>query len=514
MSSVDAAKADPAQAAPWWQPWWWMLIGLALTAAAFIWPRCLPRDQTPLDAVQLPLVTLGVLSAGLGLWRRCASPLPTAYLDALSAPRRRTALLLLAAIHGLIALAVSGLVAARFGGSTLPGDSGGSILLWLLTAPWCGWSAWYLWKRAQDAQPLPVRLETAVLTTQGGLAAFLASWALYWGPEFIEAWDSLRLFLSVLAAVAFLAAPIAAAEAFWRRVAVSALVVLHFAAILTVVIGAQPGPYIVGQAQHWIFRPYVEFMFLNNAYRFYSPEPSPASQLWFRIEYQNGNNITSRWIKLPDLNDQGNAPYISSVQLTRRLALTEGAARNEPTPPMTVYTADGRIKPARFVELRDQQLPNPTNQGALGMPPVKSLGIPLYPDPSVQNYQKPGPDGRQLLSSYARFVLRQPHPKNPDAKPVRVKIYRVLHRIVSAQALAMGADPHDFVYYVPFYVGQFDAQGRLLDPDDPLLYWALPNMPDPATGNTRCYIYRHSGDESQFIRPGEKVRTMIGPGMR
>ena len=45
---------------------------------------------------------------------------------------------------------VSVLLLVRLGGSALPGDLGGTVVLWLLTAPWGCWSASYLVHRARD----------------------------------------------------------------------------------------------------------------------------------------------------------------------------------------------------------------------------------------------------------------------------------------------------------------------------------------------------------------------------
>jgi hypothetical protein len=511
-----------------------MLLALVLTGLAFAYARCATAAQPPLDLLQVPLVVFGVLAGGIAVWRRVVSPLAVAYLDQWSAPARRRTLLLLAAVHGLVALAVSGLLLAWFAGSrNLPGDLGGTIALWLLTAPWCAWSAWHLQRRANDGQPLPVRMETAVLVTQGGLVALLASWALYWGPELADAWDTMRLYFGALAGAAFLAAPITAAEARLRRLAVSVLIVLHFAGILMAVIGGPPGPFLMREVQHWVFRPYLDFMYLNNAYRFYSPEPSPASQLWFRVEYEldefdqepplihgaTSHGIPRRkrvpeprkkmtlahWIKLPDMDEVGKPHYLSSLQYTRRLALTENIARSEPMPSLLAFTKDGKITQAPFVVHRLQHVPVSSSDVLLGKQKPLDPVIPYHPDPSVQNYQKPTAAGRQLLSSYARHVLSLPPPReHPGATPKSVKIYRVLHRTVSAQEMAMGADPHDWIYFVPYYQGRYDPDGNLLDPDEAFLYWVLPilreNANDP-NSPLLYYVYRHSGDEKWFRQP-------------
>jgi hypothetical protein len=508
-------STDPAQPAlfegRWRHPWAWMSAALGATATAFVWVRVFGpqvkdvsmKDVSILEGPAVPLVGFGVIAAGMAVGRRCTSPLQTAYLDQLD--RRKAALLGLAAVHTLIALAVSALLVARFAGADLPGDTGGSILLWLLAAPWCAWSARALALHATDGRPLPARLETAVLLTQAGLAALLGSWALYWGadPELRNYWDSVRLFLGVAAAVAFLAAPLVAAPQPLRRLGVSVLIVLHFVAILSVVLGSPPGPFLAQEAHHWLFRPYIDFMYLNNAYRFYSPEPSASSQLWLRVEYEQPGKkeVVSRWIRLPEVDAVGTPQYFSNVQFTRRLALTENVARAEPMPPLAIFTADGRLKRSPFTEARIRHLPLDPQQRDLGQESLDPA-IPMHPDPGVQNYQKPLPAGRQLLASFARHVLGQPPPKEyPNARPVRVKMYRVLHRLVSAEAMAKGIDPHNWELLVPYYMGMYDRDGNLLDAYDPFLYWALPMLPDPHNPKMmRCYIYLHSGDPQEFLK--------------
>ena len=346
-----------------------------------------------------------------------------------------------------------------------------------------------------------------MLVTQGGLCAFLGSWAFYWEPDPAR-WDSLRLFLAVLAAVSFLSAPIIAAPPRLRRLAVSGLIALHFAAIGTVVIGQPPGPWIMQMTQHWITGKYLDFMYLNNGYRFYSPEPSPASQLWCRIEYQRGQESVKRWIKLPDMDERGHPKYpaLFSVQFTRRLALTESVARTEPAPPMLVRNAEGEMVPADYVRKRDQHSPKPMHPTKLGQQGTPNpAGIPMHPDPMVPNYQKPSPEGRQLLSSYARHILAMPPPKEyADYQPIRVKIYRAQHRIVTAEMLNLGVDPWNLTLYLPYYNGQFDRQGRLTDPDDPFLYWVLPivfqNENDPKSP-LLCYVFKHAGDPDWIRQP-------------
>jgi hypothetical protein len=429
----------------------------------------------------------------------------------------------LALTHAALAIGVTAWAVAKWTGTAdLPGEVGGVIVLWLATVPWALWSALKLIQHAQSGQQLPDRLESAALVTQAGLVALMASWALFWGQSQWQAWDSMRLFLAGLGGVALLLSPLVNAGSTVRRFAASTLLVLHFAGITMVVLATPPGPWIAGQAHRLIFRPYLDFMFLNNAYRFYSPEPGEASQLWFRVEYQKGGQVLSEWEKLPDIDENGNHRHSTSVQYTRRLGLTENVSHAVPTPPMVTISSDGKIELSPIYELRDQHSVAPINRGKIGYPQTKNpMRIPYHPDQTVAQYQKPNLEGDLLLKSYARHVLAKLHAENPDVDPTKstVKIYRVKHRILTAKTLAgepilspeanpttktragdlvlsPEADPRDGTYYLPFYQGKFNARGALLDPDDPFLYWLLPILPNPEYPLTvlDCYVFKHAGD--------------------
>jgi hypothetical protein len=49
-----------------------------------------------------------------------------------------------------------------------------------------------------------------------------------------------------------------------------------------------------------VFRPYLKFMWLDNAYRFYAPEPGATEVIWFYLRYQDGS---ARWYQVPRRED-------------------------------------------------------------------------------------------------------------------------------------------------------------------------------------------------------------------
>src|SRR5262249_51751153 len=94
--------------------------------------------------------------------------------------------------------------------------------------------------------------------------------------------------------------------------------------------------------------------------------------------------------------------------------------------------------------------------------------IPLLDDPSMGGryfeYREPTAYSKQLLKSYARYVTRNyPCEDDPSLKPKKVKIYRVVHRILNSWEIANNNNPWDPTTYLPYYQGEFDTDGRLLD---------------------------------------------------
>ena len=56
-------------------------------------------------------------------------------------------------------------------------------------------------------------------------------------------------------------------------------------------------------------------------------------------------------------------------------------------------------------------------------------------------------------------------------------------------------------------MGDYDAEGKLLDPEDPMLYWLVPIIPKTlAPGNTTDlnyddYLSKHAGFQMDWSRP-------------
>jgi hypothetical protein len=260
-------------------------------------------------------------------------------------------------------------------------------------------------------------------------------------------WDAIRVMMGVMAAVAAIAAVLLQLPQTVQRVAISLVVLYHFCGILSAITSPHPMPWLTAQLWARVFRPWLEFCYVNNAYQFYSPQPGPAQLLWFCITDEDSNQ---EWLKIPR-RAEGLDPL--GVEYFRRLSLTERANQNVPTP----------LGPPREMLLAREA--------------YASL-IPMHPELlDLQQFRMPNEHARQILSSYARHVALEYAAK--DVKVKAIKVYLTQHRMLGQKEFADGMDPFDPTTYVPFFVGEFDAQGNLTNPNDPMLYWIVPIIRGP-----------------------------------
>jgi hypothetical protein len=189
------------------------------------------------------------------------------------------------------------------------------------------------------------------------------------------------------------------------------------------------------------------FAYLNNAYHFYSPDPGPATLLWFRIQYEDNS---SQWVKIPD---RGTSDTRLGYQ--RLLALTES----------TTY------KSLLLAPDWEERYTRRQKAGLLFKPDISLNRNAVIAD----NYNEPNELAKRLIASYAKYVAKtHPHPHNSAVGVAGVKVYRILHRILEPKDLADGVSPIDKSLYSPFFMGEFDREGKLKDPNEPFLYWYLP----------------------------------------
>jgi hypothetical protein len=299
---------------------------------------------------------------------------------------------------------------------------------------------------------------SALMLSLAALVTSVAAWGMNAG------WDTALLVVHLLTVMAGVAAVLVLLPPVVGRAAVSLMIVFHFVGILTAVTSVPPpggpAPWLTRQLWTCYYRPYLQFLYLNNAYHFYSPEPGPATLLWFRVYYTDGS---SRWVKVPNRQEDAKDPM--ALEYYRRLSVTENVNQLAAT----------MVMPADVLERRL------LGGALLGIPTPEEIAAHM---PAVLQHRVPVEYARQLLQSYARFVAgRHPHP-NPAVGVTGVKVYRVVHGLVAPGAFAAGLDPADPTLYSPYYQGEFDRDGNLKDPADPFLYWLIPILKAKAPGSS------------------------------
>jgi hypothetical protein len=496
MASVDLRVASRSTWLPG-NPWFWMAVGLGSTGLAWAVTVAFRDSVEPL---RLLLVFFGLLAAGGALVIRLNSQAP-AFLEALPSERRKLLTHGLVLIFGALALTVTVLLAIRlFSNLDLPWKPGSLFLIWLVVVP-ASYSAARICSRPEESgKKVSPREEAAALLVLAALVCVFACFALYLGQARAGEWETIRLLLAVMAFVSLVAAPLMVVPQGVRRGVVSLLILLHFGGICTAVLSSPPTPWIVAQLWTRIYRPYLEFMYLNNAYHFYSPDPGPATYLWFRLIYEDENGkLHGHWHKVPDFDERGRPRYTVALTYQRLLALTENITAKTSESAVVFerdkVTGESQMKDAPFIARRKRYLPEYKRLVIEPELPRGALKIPLHPNvPLALQYEPPVLGVKNILESYARHACRTPHPEHPEWRVRRVKVYRVIHIIPPDTLYLHGADPRDPEFYRPYYVGDFDPDGMLLNPTDPFLYWLMPIFRDLA-GNVHDYARRHAGDD-------------------
>src|SRR5262249_32506196 len=111
---------------------------------------------------------------------------------------------------------------------------------------------------------------------------------------------------------------------------VSVFVLIHFTGIFSSFMSAPIPARDTSWLALWvntIVQPYLQFAYLTNAYRFYSPEPGPASLLWYYVEYSDGS---SRRLRIPTREEHDLDPL--GQEYTRRLSLGTNVEQQVPLP--------------------------------------------------------------------------------------------------------------------------------------------------------------------------------------
>ncbi len=225
----------------------------------------------------------------------------------------------------------------------------------------------------------------------------------------------------------------------WVKVVLSLVICWHFFAITVIVSSASspqfPAPPPIVRITPYV-RPYLEPLFLVNAYRFYAPEPGATDLLWVRYRYADE---TVRWKEMPRRQD-----YTFRMQFQRELAA--GLLLN------------------LFVE----QVPYDPNQPELSTSSANPRGMVL----------RFSPVGQICFASYVRHLASLPAYQKSEqgAAMVGLELFKVAHRILAPDDIKINMKQDDPRLYDIYFVGKFNVQGVR------------------EGGQDAAFVYRHAED--------------------
>ncbi|GEM_PF-5566107 len=479
------------QGTSWFSPWFWSCSGLLACFISGAWLFVAEASLATLEPVRLSLVWLGLLLTGIGVAQRFRVPQLSRLAKAAG-----LVLPLLALVFGSMTVAVSVVLVASWRGEYLIGVRPGlALILWLLVGPMSALAGWQCLHRRAAKAVLEKGHEAALSLLLASVVALVACFALA-SPhrDFSANWYTMQRCLFVFAMAALVAAPLTVVDGVTRRWVVSGLVTYHLLGIVTAAVGHPPSPWITSQIWMRLYRPYLEFLYLNNAYHFYSPQPGPSSYVWFRLYYTDSNGQQlGHWYKIPKLSDDGYHGHPVSLEYQRHLSIAENTMPTDPFLPEGVVFEKAAAKRMAWTPEAAKKDP------IVGVnPPKHEVLVPLNPTiPKSQQYFMPKPHVKRLMETFARHVLHKKQAEFPDRQYTSVRIYRVVHQVISIQAYNLGYPPTDPESYSPVYMGEFDASGKLRDPSDALLYWQMPILRDqPGIGHSEIKDWRrrHAGD--------------------
>ncbi|RBP44246.1 hypothetical protein DES53_10465 [Roseimicrobium gellanilyticum] len=198
----------------------------------------------------------------------------------------------------------------------------------------------------------------------------------------------------------------------WLRmkVGISLLLVAHFATMLLMVGTTEGGRYTAPpllQKAAVPAMPYVRFLGVNSGYRFFAPDPGPATLIWARIERVDGS---SEWVEYPSRTRQA---WTMAYQRELYPAMLLGA----------------QVAPSDLVV-------------APGRPRVTELGI-------------------TYAMAFVRRLARLHG--SADNRVAKVELFSVSHAIRTPQQVRSGWDAEDLRLYFPVSLGAFSPEGVPLD---------------------------------------------------
>jgi hypothetical protein len=311
-------------------------------------------------------------------------------------------------------------------------------------------------------------------------------------------WDSYRMFARVGTVAALFGVVLAISPTELRKGLATAFFLFHFGGILTATTWPTPTPWITDQLANRLYQPYLKFLYLGNAYHFYSPEPGPASHIYFLVKSEKPGQIDPvsgkpaevlEWVTLPTRPEQVRDPLALTYQ--RRLAISENVAQT--TLDVFSPTAEKNEIHYRRAQVASGLWPN-YPRIPYAPPEVEPLQFQYrIPSQSITSY---------ILPSYVRHVAE--HNRTAEQVPVKIRVYRLEHRIIRQQYL-LNNGPFEPATYRCYFLGDYTPDGRLIDPQDPMLFWLVPIIPKPNAGDGESkyddYFEKHANAKVEWRRP-------------
>jgi hypothetical protein len=298
-----------------------------------------------------------------------------------------------------------------------------------------------------------------------GIATIACALAVFGLPD---TWDSFQIFFRVVAIVASAGVAFCLLSPQWRFAFASAILLFHFTGIFMATTAPPSTPWLTEQLFRRAYNPYLQFLYLRNAYHFYSPEPGPASILVFLLKTETGRmdsttgmkEYKTEWVISPTRPANVRDPL--GLGYYRLLSVNEQTARG----------SAGLANPTEQFEKTEMY----------GRRNSMIFKIPYHPtDSHLIQYKLPNSDvSRYILPSYASHVIVWHTPDKETAARTTVKVYRLEHRDLTGDRMASGDLPYHPSTYRPYFLGEFDALGNLVDPREVFLYWMIPVIQWPS----------------------------------
>lgn len=332
----------------------------------------------------------------------------------------------------------------------------------------------------------------------GALAAILATVGL---PSH---WDSFQLLFAVIAGVAAAGSLFSLLPPGWRYVGASLLLLYHFSGIFFATTAPPTSPWLTDQMFRRVYNPYLQFVYLRNAYHFYSPEPGPASVIVFFLKTETGydpitekKQYKTQWLAQPTRPANVRDPM--GLGYYRILSLNEQLARGS----LSLVVGAEQFEKSGMKQRRIN----------------KSNVFPFNPvEPLALQYKLPSPEvTRYLLPSYSSHVILNNTPDQETAARTTVKVYRLEHRDLVPAQLVRHESPYHPSTYRPYFLGEFNVWGKLINPQEEMLYWMVPIVPrtpvpndpdDPFKKDYLDYLSVHAleiNDVKEVLRADENA---------